>query len=231
MWALPQALYVKIGTIFESSHVLLHKWLQAIHLLCSSKKGISSHQLHRLSGVTLKTAWFMGYRIREAMRDGSLVPLGSEGSTVDANETYFGLKEGQAEKAKHTRGPSAKRTVVGLVERDSSVRTFHVERADKATIGRIVRKNVELKATLMTDESWLYAEAGAEFVRHETVAHAVEECGRGEAHTNTIEGYFSFFKRGVRGVYQHCREKHLHHHLAEFNFLYDGGAALGIGVG
>lgn len=133
---------VKVGTIFEASHVPMHIWLQAIALLTASKKGISSNQLHRTLGVTLKTAWFMSHRIREAMRDGSLGPLGGEGGTVEADETYFGPKDGEAKKAKHTRGPAAKRAIVGLVQRGGKVRTFHVARADKETVGGIVRENV-----------------------------------------------------------------------------------------
>jgi transposase-like protein len=217
---------VKVGTIFEDSHVPLNKWLQALHLLCSSKKGSSSHQLHRILGVQLKTAWFMAHRIREAMRDGTLGPLGGVGGTVEADETYHGKT---AEKVSEgTRGPANKRPVVGLVQRGGKVRTFHVERADKATVAGIVRENVARETAFMTDESRLYTEVGGEMASHETVCHSAEEYVRGEAHTNTIEGYFSIFKRGMKGVYQHCAEKHLHRYLAEFDFRYNHRSALGV---
>jgi transposase-like protein len=219
---------VTVGTLFERSHVPLHKWMQAVCLMTCSKKGVSSHQMHRILHVTYETAWFMSHRIREAMRDGTLPPLGGTGGTVEADETYFGPKTGEAEKAKHTRGPGSKRAVVGLVHRGGNVRTFHVDRADKATVGRIVRENVAEEAALMTDESRLYTEVGAGFASHETVRHVDGEYVRGKAHTNTIEGYFSIFKRGMKGVYQHCAEKHLHRYLAEFDFRYNARSALGI---
>lgn len=219
---------VKVGTVFEQSHVPLHKWLQAVHLLCSSKKGISSHQLHRILEVTYKTAWFMSHRIREAMTDGSLSILGGEGGVIEADETYFGPKAGEAETARHTRGPGGKRAVVGLVERGGKVRTFHPQAATKEEISKILRANTARKAKLMTDESRLYTEIGGEYAGHETVCHTAGEYVRGEAHTNTIEGYFSIFKRGMRGIYQHCAEKHLHRYLAEFDFRYNQRIKLGV---
>ena len=210
---------VTVGTLFERSHIPLHKWLTAMYLMTSSKKGISAHQLHRTLGITYKSAWFMAHRIREAMRTDGLDPLGGDGKAVEADETYFGNK---AEKTSEgTRGPANKRAVLGLVERGGAVRTFHVERADKATVAGIVRQNVSRETKLMTDESRLYIEVGAEFADHETVCHSAEEYVRGEVHTNALEGYFSTFKRGMRGVYQHCAEKHLHRYLAEFDFRYN----------
>jgi len=220
---------VKVGTLFEDSHVPMHVWLQAIYLLCASKKGISSHQLHRILGVTLKAAWFISHRIREAMRTGGLDPLGGLGKAVEADETYHGSK---AEKTSDgTRGPANKRAILGLVERGGDVRTFHVGRADKPTVAGLVRGNVNREARLMTDESRLYIEVGGEFAGHETVCHSAEEYVRGAAHTNTIEGYFSIFKRGMKGVYQHCAEKHLHRYLAEFDFRYNTRVALGVDDG
>ena len=219
---------VKVGTVFEQSHVPLHKWLQAVHLLCSSKKGISSHQLHRILEVTYKTAWFMSHRIREAMTDGSLSILGGEGGVIEADETYFGPKAGEAETARHTRGPGGKRAVVGLVERGGKVRTFHPQAATKEEISKILRANTARKSKLMTDESRLYTEIGAEFAAHETVNHSAKEYARGDVHTNSAEGYFSIFKRGMRGIYQHCREKHLHRYLAEFDFRYNQRIKLGV---
>ncbi len=217
---------VKVGTVFEASKVPLRKWLQAVVLMASSKKGISSHQLHRTLGVTYKTAWFMSHRLREAMRSGALGPLGGKDGIVEADETYHGNK---AEKTSTgTRGPANKRPIAALVARGGEVRTFHVERADKETVAGIVRANVSRESRLMTDESKLYIEVGAEFAGHETVCHSAEEYVRGEVHTNTIEGYFSIFKRGMKGVYQHCAEKHLHRYLAEFDFRYNNRVRLGV---
>jgi transposase-like protein len=221
---------VKVGTVFEDSHVPLTKWLQALHLLCSSKKGISSHQLHRILAVSLKTAWFMSHRLREAMRDGTLSPLGGSGSTVEADETYYGEKNDPAERRRPgQRGPVGKRPVVGLVERGGRVRTFHVDKANKETVEGIVRENVDRETALMTDESNLYPGVGDEFASHETVCHSAGEYVRDEVHTNTMDGYWGLFKRGMRGVYQHCAEKHLHRYLAEFDFRYNNRVALGIG--
>jgi transposase-like protein len=220
---------VKVGSIFEASHVPMNIWLQAIALLTSSKKGFSSNQLHRILGVTLKTAWFMSHRIREAMRDGTLGPLGGVGSTVEADETYYGEKNDPAERRKPgQRGPVGKRPVVGLVERGGKVRTFHVDKANKETVEGIVRENVDREAALMTDESNLYPEVGGEFVSHETVCHSAGEYVRDAVHTNTMDGYWGLFKRGMRGVYQHCGEKHLHRYLAEFDFRYNHRAKLGV---
>jgi len=232
-----QPFTVKIGTIFEASHVKLHIWLQAIFLLASSKKGISSNQLHRTLDVTLKTAWFMSHRIREAMRStSSLSPLGAAGKIVEADETYQGRKKvqrtettrGQPFTKKGKGGPSGKRAIVALVERRATVRSFHVERADKETVARIVIDNVARESRLHTDESRLYAGADGHVAEHSTVAHVAKEYVRGDVHTNTVEGTFSIFKRGMVGVYQHCDEKHLHRYLAEFDFRYNNRIALGV---
>ena len=228
---------VKVGTVFESSHVKMHLWLQAIFLLASSKKGISSNQLHRTLGVTLKTAWFMSHRIREAMRDGSLEPLGGAGKVVEADETYFG-KQAEMQPSPQRKGrpflkagkggPSGKRAVVGLIERGGSVRTFHVIQATKVNVAAIVTKNVQAESVLYTDESRLYGGMAAIFADHATVNHTSGEYARGVVHSNTIESYFSIFKRGMRGTYQHCAEKHLHRYLAEFDFRHNRRVAVGI---
>jgi transposase-like protein len=226
---------VKVGTVFESSHVALHLWLQAVALLSSSKKGISSNQLHRALGVTLKTAWFMSHRVREAMRDGNLRPLGGAGKIVEADETYYGKtkeprrspQRGDRPYKVGSRGPRDKRAIVSLVERGGSVRTFHVESADKQTVARIVLGNISGESRLHTDESRLYDGAEAFFAAHETVKHSAKEYVRGDVHTNSAEGYFSIFKRGMRGIYQHCAEKHLHRYLAEFDFRYNNRIRLG----
>ena len=235
---------VKVGTIFESSHVALHLWLQAIFLMASSKKGVSSNQLHRTLGVTLKTAWFMSHRLREAMREGNLGPLGGAGFTVEADETYYGPKNDQTDPPRRAaEGPRStnrnpkpgrhKRPIVGLVERAGQVRTFHVAQATKENVAKLVTDNVHNESALMTDESHLYKAVGKTFVSHDTTKHSAKEYVRYEGekvvHSNTIESYFSVFKRGMRGVYQHCDEKHLHRYLAEFDFRHNRRVGLGIG--
>jgi transposase-like protein len=228
---------VKVGTIFESSHIPLHMWLQAIFLMASSKKGVSSNQLHRTLGVTLKTAWFLSHRIREAMRTGGLDPLGGLGKVVEADETYFGEREnfmpssnrgGRPYTKGGRSGPSNKRAVLALVERGGETRTFHLDRATKNEVVKIVTDNVAQESYLHTDESRLYGDADQLFAEHHTVKHSVGEYVRGSVHTNTVEGVFSVFKRGMVGVYQHCSEKHLHRYLAEFDFRYNNRVALGV---
>jgi len=227
---------VKVGTIFEASHVPMRHWLQAIFLMSSSKKGISSNQLHRTLGCTLKTAWFISHRIREAMRDGNLAPMGGNGSIVEADETYYGkTKEPKVSKQRKgrpykvgSRGPRDKRAIVALVERGGSVRSFHVENADKATVSHIVTENIAKETRLHTDESRLYIGADQHFLSHETVKHSRKEYVRDDVHTNSAEGFFSIFKRGMKGVYQHCSEKHLHRYLAEYDFRYNNRIALGV---
>lgn len=205
---------VKIGTIFEASHVKMNHWLQAIFLMTSSKKGISSNQLHRTLGVTLKTAWFMSHRIREAMREGKLGSLGGSGKFVEADETYYGpTKEkrtattsGRPFTKSGKAGPSNKRAILGLVERGGMVRTFHVKQANKENVAALVSENIAVESFLYTDESRLYHDVGPRFAAHEGVKHSAGEYIRGDVHSNTIENYFSVFKRGMRGVYQHFDE-------------------------
>ena len=216
---------VKVGTIFESSHVKMHLWLQAIYMMCASKKGIRSNQLHRTLGVTLKTAWFMSHRIREAMRTGSFsVPLGGEGGIVESDETFIGRKKG----TKVRRGTSHKMAVLSLVERGGKVRSFPINTTKAREIGPIVNRNVARESQLMTDEAGQYQSIGKGFKSHGWVTHSVGQYVDGPVHTNTVEGYFSIFKRGMKGVYQHCSEKHLHRYLAEFDFRYNHRKAVGI---
>jgi len=222
---------VKVGTVFEHGRIPLHKFLQAVHLMASSKKGISAHQLHRVLEVQYKTAWFLAHRIREAMRSGDLSPMGGPGMAVEADETFIGRLEGLPAKhpAGHGGGYSAvKNTVLTLVERGGRARSFHVEGHTVAQIVPIVRDNISREARLMTDEARHYVRVGKEFAEHGAVEHRVKEYVRGDIHTNTVEGYYSIFKRGMRGVYQHCKEKHLHRYLAEFDFRYSNRSALGI---
>lgn len=227
---------VKVGTVFESSHVKLHIWLQAVALLTSSKKGISSNQLHRTLGVTLKTAWFMSHRVREAMRDGKLGPMGGNGGIVEIDETYHGkvakpldvTTSGRPFTKRGKSGPANKRAIVALVERGSSVRSIHVEHADKSTINLILRRNLAKEAHVHTDESRLYADMLEHVSSHESVRHTAGEYVRGDVHTNIVENVFSVFKRGMKGTYQHCAEKHLHRYLAEFDFRYNNRTKLGV---
>ena len=230
---------VTTGTLMERSHIALNKWLMAFYLMCSSKKGVSAHQLHRALGVDYKSAWFMCHRIREAMRDGGLGPLGGpDGSgIVEADETYFGNIPESKRRTKTTSGrpytkggktgPANKRAIVSLVERGGSVRSFHVPPADAATVAGIVNQNVAREARLHTDESRLYTKVGANFASHETINHSANEYARGDVTTNSVEGFFSIFKRGMKGIYQHCGEKHLHRYLAEYDFRFNHRVALG----
>ncbi|RMF07542.1 MAG: IS1595 family transposase, partial [Alphaproteobacteria bacterium] len=196
---------VTVGTLYERSKVPLNKWLLATHLMASSKKGISAHQIHRMLGVTYKTAWFMCHRIREAMRDDDLDPLGGNGSVVEADETYFGKPEkpriSPSRKGRPykypSKGPRNSRPIVSLVERGGSVRSFHVAVADKENVTKIVRENIHQETRLHTDESRLYSDAGEHFAAHETIRHSAKEWARGDVNTNTVEGYFSIFKRGM----------------------------------
>lgn len=215
---------VKVGTIFESSHVPLHLWLQAIHLICSSKKGMSSNQLHRILGITLKSAWFLSHRIRHAMKRTGGDPLGGAGKHVEADETYIGLKKGRPIK----QGTGHKRVVFSLMERGGEVRSFHVERTTVADIKPIIDRHADKASHLNTDEGKHFVKLGREFASHDVVKHKAGEYVRGTASTNNLEGYYSIFKRGMRGVYQHCGERHLHRYLAEFDFRYNARTALGV---
>lgn len=223
-----QQFTVKVGTVFEHARMPLHKMLQAVYLMTSSKKGVSAHQLHRTLEVTYKTAWFLAHRIREAMRDGSLAPFGGNGGPVEVDETYFGKKEGVV-KARKARGFGHKHRIVSLIDRETgAARSIHSEQLQKDEVANIVRANVAKEARLMTDESGFYKAVGREYASHESVLHGVREYARGDVTTNTVEGYFSIFKRGMRGIYQHCGEQHLHRYLAEFDFRYTNRAANGL---
>ena len=218
---------VKVGTVFESSHIPMRIWLQAMVLMTSSKKGISSNQLHRVLGVSLKSAWFMSHRIREAMRVVGMTPLGGSGKTVEVDETFFGQVKGEPKR----RGTGHKHVVLSLIERGGQARSFHVEGTRMADINPVIRANLARESRMMTDEAQYYGEVGREMASHEMVNHRQEEYVRGDVHTNTAEGFFSIFKRGMHGVYQHCSEKHLHRYLAEFDFRYSNRTKLGVDDG
>jgi ISXO2-like transposase domain len=220
-----QKFTVKIGTVFEDSHVPMRLWLQAMYLLCPSKKDISSNQLHRTLGVTLKTAWFMSQRIREAMRTVGVVPMGSIGGIVEADETFIGRKDGTIKR----RGHGHKNAVLSLVDRNSGqIRSFRVEGTSAADIIPIIKANVAKEAAMMTDEGGHYFALGDHFASHESVSHKADEYVRGDVHTNTVEGFYSVFKRGMKGVYRHCSERHLHRYLAELDFRYSNRVRLGV---
>jgi len=223
---------VRVGTLYERSHVPISKWLFATHLLCSSKKGISSHQLSRMLGVTYKTAWFMAHRIREGMKPTGTDagPLGGEGKIVEADETYIGKADNQRGR-KPWGGMGHKMKIVSLVERDGKVRSKRVKDATKITIKDILAANVHPASILHTDGSGLYTRTGLVRI-HEAVDHNKEYVREGKAgrkvHTNTLEGFFSVFKRGMVGTYQHCGEQHLDRYLAEFDFRANTRSAFGI---
>lgn len=224
---------VTVGTVFESSKVPLHKWLMANHLLCSSKKGISGHQMARMLGVTYKTAWFMMHRIREAMKDTHGGPMGGFGETIEADETYVGgkISNKHASKRGHDpltrdkrRGPrlSEKQPVVSLVERGGRVRSIHVAKVTGETLRAVLVTNADRGSWLMTDEHAGYKTVGKEFTGHGVVSHSTGEYGRATYfHTNTVENFFSIFKRGIIGVYHHVSEAHLHRYCSEFDFRYN----------
>ena len=213
---------VTVGTVFERSKVPLNKWLLCNHLLCSSKKGMSAHQIHRMLGVTYKTAWFMCHRLREAMKPTDDTPMGGPNSYVEVDETYVGGKA----RNRAFRKVAEKMAVVSLVERNSlgdngQVRSFHVANVNAATLRSLVVTNVTRDTALMTDSAKTYVRFGREFAEHGTTDHRARQFAVGEKHTNTVENFFSIFKRGVIGTYHHMSEAHLARYTAEFDFRYN----------
>jgi len=223
---------IKVGTVFERSHIGLNLWLQAAFLICASKKGISAHQMHRMLGITYKSAWFMMHRLREAMRVGKFPgPLGGNGKNVEADETWIGGKEKNKHRNKRNPkniGGMGKEAVFSLVERGGAVRSQHVPEVNSKTLAPILREQLHPETVLMTDEAGQYRNVGKEFAGHETVNHGIGEYVRGGAHSNTVEGYFSILKRGIVGVYHHVSPQHLKRYLAEFDFRYNERIALGV---
>jgi transposase-like protein len=220
---------VRMGTIFEESKLPLTKWLQAIYLMCSSKKGVSALQLSRTLEITYKTAWFLAHRIREAMREGELAPFGGGGGIVEVDETFIGNRAGVPIPEG---GMGHKMKVLSLVDRDTGrKRSFVLPDFKPQTIADLVSANLSREAVLMTDEAGHYKRVGKTVAGHLSVHHTNKEYVSADdpnVHTNTIEGSFSIFKRGMKGVYQHCAEKHLHRYLAEFDFRYSHRIALGV---
>jgi transposase-like protein len=224
---------VRMGTIFEESKLPLRIWLQAIHLMCASKKGVSSHQLHRTLEITYKSAWFLTHRIREAMRSGVLAPFGAGGGAVEVDETFIGRDPENpppADQAKFNIGNMNK--VLSLIDRDTgAARSYVIKDLRITTIAPILEANISREARLMTDDARQYAFIGWNFADHGRVNHtAGEYVSRQDRtiHTNTVEGFYSVFKRGMRGVYQHCSAKHLHRYVAEFDFRYTNRIAVGV---
>jgi len=215
---------VRIGTIFESSHLPLHLWLQIIHFMCASKKGISTRQIQRLLQCSMKTAWFLGMRIREAMIPAGAAPIGGEGATIEADETFVGRKAG----TKLYKSISEKQVVFTLVERGGHARSVHVPNVRSETLREAIVANSNLKASFMTDEWNAYKVVGPMFASHATVNHQRGEYVRGSAYTNTVEGYFLILKRGIYGVYQHVSVEHLQRYLCEFDFRYSNREARGV---
>lgn len=222
---------VTVGTVFERSKIPLTKWLAALFLMVCSKRGVSGYRVHRMLGVSYKSTWFMMHRLREAMRSGDLAPTGGEGSIVEVDETFQGRKEG-VEKAKA--GFGHKTAVLLLVERGGADRSFRVDSAKKEDVIPIAKANIAKESQVITDESVAYAKLGANFAEHDTVGHSPGEyvcTGRKngvKVNTDTIEDYYSIFKRGTQGVHQHCKEKQLHRDVAEFEFRYSNRIWLGI---
>jgi transposase-like protein len=218
---------VTVKTVFERSHIPLTKWLAALFLLTASKKGVSAHQVHRSLGISYKSAWFMMHRLREALRQGGLAPMGGSGKVVEIDETVIGKLEGAPKYSHRGYGQQWRNTVMALVERGGPVRTFHIDGTTTGSMLPIIRANIHRETAIMTDEASWHRGLYKDFANHEAVNHTLKEYVRGTITTNTVEGYFSIFKRGMKGVYQHCKEKHLHRYLAEFDFRYNTRVALG----
>lgn len=219
-----------VGSVMERSHIPLTKWLLAMHLMCASKKGISAHQLHRMLGITYKSAWFMAMRIREAMREPleDQGAMGGGGKAVEIDETYVGGKESNKPLAKRkNKGAQGKEPVFAIVERHGRVRSMHLPKVTSATLRPILLAHIDDKSVVMTDDAGHYRNLGRDF-EHEAVNHSIEEYVRGEAHTNTIESYFSILKRGINGTYHHVSQHHLKRYLGEFDFRYNERSKLGV---
>jgi transposase-like protein len=227
---------VLTGGVMESSHISLPKWVLAIRLMTASKKGVSAHQIHRMLNIGYKSAWFMCHRIREAMREENPAPLGGEGKIVEADEAYHGKRETPRVRNKYSAPPTKrgkgggaqKRPIVALVERGGEVRATHMNQVTGKNLRDYMVRNASRQSRLHTDESPLYDTLGKEFAKHETVNHSRKEYARDDVTTNTVEGYFGVFKRGMVGVYQHCGEQHLQRYLDEFSFRWNNRKARGV---
>jgi transposase-like protein len=226
---------VLTGSVMESSHIPLPKWVLGINLMAGSKKGVSAHQLHRSLGITYKSAWFMAHRLREAMSLPPNDPIGGEGKIVEADEAYLGRKK-NPEPSPHRKGKAyiksgkaaTKRPIVALVERGGEARAEYMPRVTSENIKEFMQRHADRKSRLQTDESNLYPSVGTAFAAHETVNHGAKEYARGDVNTNSVEGFFGVFKRGMKGIYQHCGEQHFQRYLDEFTFRHNTRSKLGI---
>lgn len=229
-YACRETFTVRMGTIFEDSHLPLHLWLQVIHLMCASKKGVSTRQVQRMLQCSMKTAWHLTHRIREIMKEGRFGPLGGEGMIIEADTTYVGGREKNKHvgKRSHAPGGVGKQIVHALVERGGRVRSHHIPNVSGNTLRPILNAHADFRSALMTDTAGGYLHIGRKFARHEMVDHGANEYVRGDAHSNTAEGYFAILKRGVYGTFHHISEAHLHRYLAEFDFRYSNREALGV---
>jgi transposase-like protein len=222
---------VTMGTVMERSHIKLTKWALGFHLYAASKKGLSAHQLHRMLGITYRSAWFMAHRIREAMNENDGSPMGGEGEIIEADEVYVGPGEYVFKSGKgwmKMQGTGGKARVVTLIERGGRARSIKVENLTALNVSRIILENASTDSKLYTDEANFYPAIGKKFAAHETVNHGSKEYARGAVTTNTVEGFFGLFRRGMKGVYQHCSEKHLQRYFWEFDFRYSNRIALGV---
>jgi transposase-like protein len=221
---------VKVGTIFEDSHIKLHIWLQGMYLVAASKKGISANQLHRTLGISLKSAWFMGHRIRAAMNDGGVDLLGGGGSIVEADETFMAGRKGE----KVTKAGHHRAKVVSLVSREGKTRSFHVANVDAENLKPILLAHIAKDSHLMTDGANHYKKIGKEFALHETTNHTQKEYAKDSkvegvrAHSNTVESYFGILKRGIVGTYHHVSEAHLQRYIDEFDFRFSNRKSQGV---
>ena len=229
--ACAQAFTVTVGSVMERSHIPLRKWVLAFYLMSASKKGVSAHQLHRMLGITYKSAWFMAHRVREALKPSNPSPLGGEGKIVEVDETVIG---GIAGNRAYRKKIPPKQIVVSLVERGGGARSFHYGEGKRGTVKGLrplIVQTASRKSRLMTDQDKLFVRIGEEFVSHEAVDHHANEYVRGDVYTNTVEGFFSIFKRGLIGTYHHVSEAHLARYLAEFDFRYSNRTKLGVNDG
>jgi transposase-like protein len=221
---------VTVGTVFERSKVPLTKWWMAAHMLNSGKNGVSAHEIHRTIGVTYKTAWFMMHRLREAMTTLNPTPMGGEGKSVQADETYYGNSSKRAKGYK--KGHRYKEQVVALVEPHGKVKAVHLKTATAEKVREILVTNVHRTSELHTDESRLYVEVGREFAAHKTVEHGWNQggfyVGKDGQTTNAVENFFGNFKRSMKGTYRFCSEQHLQRYVTEFEFRHNNRSGLGV---
>jgi transposase-like protein len=223
-----QKFTVRTGSIMERSHVPLAKWAMAFRLFAASKKGISSKQIQRMLGVSYKTAWFIGHRIREACAPkAGAAPLGGQGKVLESDETFVGGKKKNVHRGKPE---PKKKPVHALVERGGKVRASHIPDVTAKTLRAALEKAADQKSALHTDDSLANLSIGKDFAEHRTVAHTLGEyvSKDGAAHTQTVESFFALIKRGVTGSFHSVSEQHLQRYVDEFAFRWNTRSSLGI---